>query len=203
LAAYAGEPGGRPASIHASDVTFGSERSVQTLVQPGSSVRLEGQAANAKAFETGQLGWREDIPTTIHPLGYRLGPSIWLAGYEIASRELEPGEPLQLTFYWYASAPLDRDYTVFVHIYDAAGELVAQGDAMPRQNTYPTTEWQAGQIVDDRHVVPQNLPSGKVQIALGMYHLGSGQRLPVSRPDGELVPDASIYLDQHLYVNGP
>jgi hypothetical protein len=203
LAAYTSEPGASPASIHASGLTFDSEHVVETLVQPGSSVRLDGQAASARAFETERLGWREGITTTIRPLDYRLGPSIWLAGYNIVSQDLEPGEPLRVNFYWYTSASLDREYTIFIHIRDAAGEMVAGWDTMPRQNTYPTTEWQAGQMVDDLHVVPLDLPSGTYQIALGMYHLGSGQRLSVYRPDGEPVADASILLDQRFRVNEP
>jgi hypothetical protein len=203
LAAYAGEPGGSPASIHASDVKFENERAVGTLVQPGSSVRLEGQAADTRAFEAERLSWREGIPTTIRPLDYRLGPSIWLAGYDIVSQDLEPGAPLQVTLYWYNSALQDRDYTVFLHIYNAAEEMVTGGDAMPRQNTYPTTEWRAGQMVEDQHVVPLDIPSGTYQIVLGMYHLGSGQRLPVYRPDGEPVADASILLDQRVRINEP
>jgi hypothetical protein len=200
LAAYAGGPGGRPASVHASGLTFADEHAVLARVQPGSSVRLEGQAIGAKAFDTDLLKWRGGITTTIRPLGYSLGTSIWLAGYDLVRPDLEPGEPLQFTLYWYAAAPLDHDYTIFVHLYDAAGEMVAGGDTMPRQGTYPTTAWQAGFKVIDPHLVPLDLGPGEYHIALGMYHLASGQRLPVLRRDGEPVADARILLDQAFRV---
>ena len=67
--------------------------------------------------------------------------------------------------------------------------------SMPRQNTHPTTQWQAGQIVDDRHVLPLDLEPGEYHVVLGMYHLASGQRLPVYEPDDTPVTDDSILLD--------
>jgi hypothetical protein len=194
LVAYAGASG-RPASIHASSVTFENKRAVQSLVQPGSSVRLEGLSASTKPFDVDRLSWRQGITTTIRPLGYRLGPSIWLAGYTVVHPEIAPGDPLQVTLYWHNTAPLDHDYTIFVHIRDSANEMVAGHDTMPRQNSYPTTAWQAGQTIDDPHVVPLDLGAGEYQIALGMYNLANGQRLPVYGLDEKPLADATIHLD--------
>ena len=128
-----------------------------------------------------------------------VGSAIWLAGYEADALTLAPGEPLRMTLYWHPTATLNRDYTVFIHVRDATGETVAGWDTMPRQNTYPTTAWQAGQTVDDRHVVPLDLAPGEYHVALGLYHLASGQRLPVYGLDEEPVADASILLDS-FYV---
>ena len=164
-------------------------------------MRLEGKAASARALDAGRLSWRQGITSTIRPLGYRLGAAIRLVGYDVASQDLAPGDPLQVTLYWHTTDSLDRDYTVFIHIRDASGETVAGWDTMPRQNAYPTTQWQAGQMVDDRHVVPLDLSPGEVHVALGMYHLASGQRLPVYGPDGEPVADDTILLDRSFRVN--
>jgi hypothetical protein len=201
LAAYTSELGGSPASVHATGITFKSQHDVPTLVQPGNSVRLDGVAASTKAIDIERLSWRQGIKTTVRALGYRLGPAIRLAGYQLASQEITTGDPLQVTFYWHTNATLDRDYTVFVHIWDSTGEMVAGWDSMPRQNTYPTTQWQAGQIVDDRHVVPLDLDPGDYHVALGMYHLASRQRLPVYTPDDTLVEGDSILLDLGFRVN--
>jgi hypothetical protein len=202
LAAYTSESGYYgPSSIHASEVTFASADAMQALVQPGSSVRLEGAAARAQELDAQRLSWRQGITTTIHPLGYRLGPSIWLAGYALESRVVAPSDPLRMTLYWRTDASLDRDYTVFIHIRDAEGETVVGWDTMPRENTYPTTQWQAGQVVDDGHTVPLDISSGEYRIALGMYHLASGQRLRVVDSNGKAVADDTILLGRTFRVD--
>jgi hypothetical protein len=201
LAAYTGQSGNGPASIHASEIAFESERAVQALVQPGNSVRLDGVAAGARELDVQRLSWRQGVTATIRPLGYRLGPAIWLAGYHVDTLDLAPGEPLHMTLYWRSIASLDRDYTVFVHIRDAADEMVAGWDAMPCQNTCPTTQWEAGHVIDDRHEVPLDLSAGDYYVALGLYHLASGERLSVYGPRGEPVAGAAIVLDQGFRVN--
>jgi len=36
-----------------------------------------------------------------------------------------------------AVSVLDQDYTVFVHLLDSSGKLIAQADSQPRSGTYP------------------------------------------------------------------
>ena len=82
---------------------------------------------------------------------------------------------------WHALAPLDKDYTVFVHILDASnGQLVAQADAQPRAGSYPTSLWQPGEyITDDYHF---DLPPGRYTAQVGLYLPENGQRL--TQPGG-------------------
>jgi hypothetical protein len=200
LAAYTSGLGVGPASVHAEGIVFESEDAVKSLVQPGSSVRLERVAAATRELDVEGLTWREQTTTTIRPLSYRLGPHIWLVGYALDTDDLAAGEPLQLTLYWRSTAALDGDYTVFVHVRDRAGETLAGADTMPRDNAYPTTAWPAGPVIDDRHLVPLNLPAGEYRVALGMYDLASGQRLSVRDSDGERVADDAILLDLGLRI---
>ena len=48
-----------------------------------------------------------------------------LLGYD-APQSVLPGDLMTVTFYWMAREPDGRDYTVFVHLLDEAGQLVAQ-----------------------------------------------------------------------------
>jgi hypothetical protein len=124
--------------------------------------------------------------------------------YALATPQVSPGDDLRLVLYWQAHARPERDYTVFVHVLDAAGELVAQRDNMPVDNTFPTTRWPVGPSIDDVHLVPlpPDMPAGEYRVMIGMYVWQTGERLPIHRPDGEEVPDGGLVLDHTLEVGG-
>ena len=81
---------------------------------------------------------------------------------------------------WQALADGASDYTVTVQVLDSAGFLVAQHDGIPGGGFVPTSEWSAGQIVDDRHSValPADLSPGCYRLVVAFYGL-DGVRLPV------------------------
>ena len=202
LAAYTGEMGYGPASIQASGIEFKDKDAIQALSQRDSSVRLEGMATEASEFDINELRWRQHATSMIRPLSYKLGPTIWLVGYDLVTRELSPGDPLQMTLYWRTRKEVDRDYTVFVHVQDASGQVVTGWDAMPRENTFPTTEWPAGQVIDDRRVIPlpEDIPLGEYQVVLGMYYRPTGERLPVYGSTGKSIPGDAIPLERRFSV---
>lgn len=109
-----------------------------------------------------------------------------LIGYDIQDTAVA-GQLLPITLYWSAIEPDGQDYTVFVHLVDESGQLVAQADAPPQANTYPTTIWASGEQIRDLHplVLPDNLPSGVYQILVGLYHPETGERLPAVHTGGE------------------
>ncbi len=126
--------------------------------------------------------------STLRPTEVEFGERIMLLGY---APELLAGE-LQLTLYWQAERPLDQSWTVFVHLLDEAGTLVAQRDSQSRDGHYPTPVWDQGEVVDDRHqmALPADLPDGDYQIVVGLYSLESGERLPVLDSEGNPVGDS-------------
>ncbi len=109
---------------------------------------------------------------------------------------LRPGEVLGLTLYWRAMKPLDKDYTVFVHLLAPDGKIAAQLDRQPLDGHYPTTIWDEGQVVADQvelHLPPA-LPGGQYRLAVGLYDGQTMERLQV--PDG----DGQIFLPVSLLV---
>jgi hypothetical protein len=104
-----------------------------------------------------------------------------LAGYDLSASTLSPGETLDVTLYWDAAGPLPVDYTVFVHLVDPDGQIVAQGDSPPRVGRYPTTAWGANERVPDSHTLalPADLPPGAYTLVVGLYDPLSGARLPL------------------------
>ncbi|MBC8252715.1 MAG: glycosyltransferase family 39 protein [Ardenticatenia bacterium] len=114
-----------------------------------------------------------------HLLDVRFDPSLLLVGYDLAG-EARPGGSLRLTLHWQALDRVDADYTVFAHLVDAAGSLVAQRDQQPQGGDNPTSWWVPGEKIMDQTTLamPTDVPPGQYSLHLGLYDLGSGQRLP-------------------------
>jgi hypothetical protein len=134
-------------------------------------------------------------PTIPQPLNVSFGEAISLAGYDLSPTPARAGESVTLTLYWEATAPIAEDYTVFEHILDAEGNIVAQADGPPQHGNYPTSIWGAGENIVDEHTValPVGLAAGDYTVVVGLYRPESGQRLPVEMA-GQPVPDGRAVI---------
>lgn len=95
--------------------------------------------------------------------------------------ELKSGQSLRLNLYWQVEQPLDKDYSLFLHVLNANGDTVAQRDAVIRLGDYPTSRWQVGEIVLDTPDLPlPALPPGRYQLKIGVYDGATFARVPVS-----------------------
>jgi hypothetical protein len=106
----------------------------------------------------------------------------------------DPG--LQVSLCWESLAPAPIDYTVFVHVYDERGELLATGDGPPMNGAFPTRLWQPGDRVVDVHLIPVTddvlSAIGNYRVGIGLYDLSSGQRLPAQQGGRPLLNDAFL-----------
>jgi 4-amino-4-deoxy-L-arabinose transferase-like glycosyltransferase len=141
-------------------------------------------------------------PTPDHPADALWGDAIQLVGYSVDTREVTAGETLNVTLYWRALAPLDDDYTVFVHLLGehnpaTNGPLWAGHDGQPDGGHYPTSRWQPGQVLLDLHplAVPLDTPVGEYQIEVGLYLLATMARLPASDTVENPLPNDAALLD--------
>jgi len=118
------------------------------------------------------------------------GEAIALRGARIVQRD-EANE-LRLTLWWEAWAAPGADYTVFVHLVDADGRPVADGDGPPLWGGFPTRMWRRGDRVLDEHVVllPPNLSPGNYTLSVGLYDPLTGVRLPALRGTERFSQDA-------------
>jgi hypothetical protein len=109
------------------------------------------------------------------------GDRIALEGYDRVST-VSPGQTLSVTCYWRSLVATPWNYTVFVHLLDASGHIVAQIDEQPVHGNYPTSYWQGGDRVRDPHFValPSRTPPGTYTLRLGLYRLGTGNRLAIT-----------------------
>ncbi|MGD8737522.1 MAG: hypothetical protein PVJ85_12290, partial [Anaerolineae bacterium] len=105
-------------------------------------------------------------------------------------------ETLEVHLWWTVGQPPDGDVTVFLHVYDAAGELVAQADGYPLAGLLAPQQWQAGDLVHD--IRPVQLPPDVVgqpfTVVTGWYDTSSGLRLPAVDGQGQPVTDDAVPL---------
>ena len=128
-----------------------------------------------------------EAPDLANAAAALFGDEIRLLGYEVAADSLDAGLPLTVTLAWQAEQAVDTSYSVFLHLLDQDGQIVAQRDAVPRDGQLPTSLWLPGEVVADSYVLQPEHPlaSGAYRLIAGLYDPGNGQRLPVSDASGE------------------
>lgn len=94
-----------------------------------------------------------DIAAIPHRLDVTFGDRMCLLGYDLEATETRPGGTLALTLYWQSTAPMSRDWSVFVHLLDEFDLPVAQRDMYPGQGLYSTSLWPVGETIASRYVL--------------------------------------------------
>lgn len=120
---------------------------------------------------------RPDLP---HPTEIGFGERLKLVGYRLARQQ----DALQVTLFWQALAPVDRDYTVSVRLVAAGGRWLAQHDSWPAAGLLPTSQLRPGEFVRDVHELAVPAGTEPRQVQLVVYHAADGQTLgpPVDLP---------------------
>ncbi|MCE7986847.1 MAG: DUF2029 domain-containing protein [Caldilinea sp. CFX5] len=104
---------------------------------------------------------------------------------------------LHLTLLWRGRQPISRDYTVFLHLVDANGQMVGQWDQMPGAGAAPTATWQPNQVIVDDYQLPFQLTgAAPYQLLVGLYDPTTGQRLSLQAGVRPILPEARLQLYQ-------
>jgi len=122
------------------------------------------------------------------------GDEIALINSKSFSPSVRAGETLSITLAWKSLAAVSVNYTIFVHLAPALdAPPVAQEDAQPCDNSYPTTWWSPGEIVEEdrRIAIPADTPPGQYVLTAGIYDWMTGQRLSV-RSNGKPLGDQFV-----------
>jgi len=140
-------------------------------------------------------------PLPDHPSDAVLGDAVRLLGSSLDAGRAAPGATIHVTLYWQALAPLDEDYTVFVHLLGehnpaTEGPLWVGHDSQPDGGHYPTRAWKPGEIVFDVHplTIPADAPPGEYRIEAGLYLLETMTRLPARDAAGDPLQGDSVKL---------
>jgi hypothetical protein len=148
----------------------------------------ESGAALGDHIRFGAVDVRPNVGDVPNPQDIRFEGKIALVGYDIDRRAAPPGETLRITLYWKALAPVDKDYTVFVHLLGEGADIWGQRDSMPQGGLAPTSAWQAGQIIRDEYEVrvKDESPALVCTLEVGLYDAATGIRLNVVDADGHV-----------------
>jgi hypothetical protein len=116
--------------------------------------------------------WLDEVPDNPNVAAF-VGDSQFLLLDVQATRE---GETTIVEATWQATRPLARDYSAFVHLLDARGNIVAQADALLLDpDEVPSSRWSLGYLVRQSY---QATGAAATQVRLGLYDIETLQRLP-------------------------
>ena len=137
---------------------------------------------------------RYDLPDDLTRVDVNFGGAITLAGYRLT----QAGGSVDLTLFWQAAHDGLDDYAHFVHLVDpASGAILTQNDAQPRANSYPTSQWRAGEVVDDPlRLDLSGIAAGRYELRVGLYRPADPQlaRLSAGSAGGAAVADDSLVI---------
>jgi hypothetical protein len=140
-------------------------------------------------IDAANLPQSTDPVAALKGLGYQPQPvadglfanGIELLGY-VLDRPLSPGQTVTLTLFWRARQRVPYDYTMFVHVVDAADQRWGQHDKPPLGGSYPTNIWKVNEVIVDHYklTIDSDAPSSNRRILIGLYLPQTGARAPLS-----------------------
>ncbi|HSD82475.1 MAG TPA: glycosyltransferase family 39 protein [Anaerolineae bacterium] len=107
-------------------------------------------------FTTIAPAYARNAPTNAAPqipVEVTFGDQIKLLGADVTSLSASPGGQSEITLYWQALKPIDKDYSTFVHLLGGADILVAGRDMYPGQGLWPTSQMRPGDVIASRYVL--------------------------------------------------
>jgi hypothetical protein len=135
-------------------------------------------------------------PSNALPVDAQLADSIRLtnATFDPPLEALKAGDSVKVTLYWQAYAPPPDDYTLFLHLKDADGNLLADFNGQPFDGQYPTSNWRVGERVVTTHTLTLKADGKRpYQLAVGMYSYPSLERVTVLQ-DGAPAKDNLVVI---------
>lgn len=130
---------------------------------------------------------------TVH---YRFGQGIDLIGYDVPRFDAAR-RSITYRLYWQVVSTPQEDYTLFEHVLDAQSVLIGQGDSQPFGGDYSTSVWRVGETLVEERSIPleTSVVLENARLAIGLYRLSDGARLPVLDAAGQRLSNDQIVLN--------
>jgi len=118
-------------------------------------------------------------------VGANLGNDMLLLGYDLPSREVAAGEPLDVHLYWRALRRIGAEYSTSIQLVDRQGRLWGQHDNWHPGGTL-TVRWEPDTYVLDAQslTIPAGTPPGEYELRVGAYSVGTLKPLDVLDANG-------------------
>ncbi len=141
------------------------------------------------------IPWKGEMTNT-ESQDSNFADKIQLIGFNISNDPMN--SILDVNLYWQQLGIIDQDYTIFVHVIDQHGNLVANHDGQPANGRFPTSTWRGEITIEDQHHInlPKSLPAGEYQIIIGVYLPETGERLDIVENNDSSSMGDSLLLDQ-------
>jgi hypothetical protein len=143
--------------------------------------------------------WSPSVQALPVPAMYEHTDLVWNEEFELLGYDMAPagsipvGQPVELTLYFRGLEPMPVGYTVFLHLTDATGNVLAQDDRQP----YPPTEyWPPGEVQSSTYAIqiPSDIqPQTWLELRVGAYFWQTLERLPLTC-DGQVIDSKATRL---------
>ena len=128
------------------------------------------------------------------PLHAQFGDAAELVAYELWPESVRSGEALGVTLLWRVVKPLEKNYTVGVHLLDGHRNKMGEINIYPGRGNYASTIWQPGTLFRDTYWIEVKKPvdqpgMGRVKVALFLDD-ETHDHLPVVDQQGNALGEA-------------
>jgi hypothetical protein len=124
------------------------------------------------------------------PVNANFADQLRLVGFEVGQTAVsqqkstyQPGDTVDVLLEWEVLAPMDRNWSVFVHLNDPViGVPIAQRDMFLDQGLRPTSLLEPGETIFNHYqlVIPETaVAPATLQLTVGLYDFTTFERLPL------------------------
>jgi hypothetical protein len=105
-----------------------------------------------------------------HPVASGSRGELELLGYDMARPAVQAGEGVHLTLFWRSLKQMNQLYAILLQLVDEGGGIAAEKTFPAAREAYPTTQWQAGEVVRSQHYfpVPAETSAGRHRLQLAV-----------------------------------
>jgi len=158
---------------------------LQTAILSAAQVfRVEAPRGDLRLFPIGQIEHRSSPPDSF--------VASWPGEVQLISATVasEAGVPV-LDLDWFVGGLIDPEVTVFIHVLNEAGQVVAQADGDLVGGYVPIGLWQPNDRVQERRVLSaEDLSAGKYTVVVGLYDRSTQQRVPPTQAGAPVTANA-------------
>ncbi len=138
------------------------------------------------------------VPAVQYPMRLSWPDRFELVGFDLSSEQPIPGGKLNLALYLRGLKPMPVGYTLFLHLLDADGKMIAQDDHQP---VPPTEYWAPGEVVTSTFAltVPPTLSvPAQIRVEIGAYFWQTLERLPLLKDGQSANNRVSTLIEVHV-----